>query len=126
MMITTVGIVIFVFLDENTSLGLVVGNMVLLGFGHALFASPNINAVMSSAPRTAYGVASAMVATMRQIGMVMGMSIAMLMFVLYIGRVEIAPEYYLLFQASVRTSFIILAVLCFCGIFVSLARGKVR
>ena len=126
MVMTTLGIVIFVFLDGNTPLGLVVGNMVLLGCGHALFASPNINAVMSSAPRTAYGVASAMAATMRQIGMVMGMSIAMLMFVLYIGRVEITPEHYALFQESMKTSFIILAVLCFCGIFVSLARGKLR
>ena len=126
MVMTTLGIVIFVFLNGNTPLGLVVGNMVLLGCGHALFASPNINAVMSSAPRTAYGVASAMVATMRQIGMVMGMSIAMLMFVLYIGRVEITPEHYALFQESMKTSFIILAVLCFCGIFVSLARGKLR
>jgi len=126
MTLTTVGIAIFVFLDDGTPLGLVVGNMILLGFGHALFAAPNINAVMSSAPATAYGVASAMVATMRQIGMVMGMAITMLMFVLYMGRVEITPEYYPLFRESMMTSFIILAVLCFCGIFVSIARGKIR
>jgi hypothetical protein len=100
--------------------------MILVGLGQALFASPNINAVMSSVPETAYGVASAMVATMRQIGMVLGMGIVMLMFALYIGRVEITPEYYPLFQESMRTSFIILAILCFGGIFVSLARGKVR
>ncbi|MFU8795792.1 MAG: MFS transporter [Dehalococcoidia bacterium] len=126
MMLTTVGIVLFIFLNEETPLGLIIGNMVLLGFGHALFASPNINAVMSSAPKTAYGVASAMVATMRQIGMVMGMAITMLMFVLYIGRVEITPEYYPLFQVSMRTSFIILSIICFCGVFISIARGKVR
>ena len=126
MTLTTIGIVIFVFLNDRTPMGLVIGNMILLGLGHALFASPNINAVMSSVPKTAYGVASAMAATMRQIGMVLGMGIAMLMFALYIGRFEITPEYYPLFQESMRTSFIILAILCFGGIFVSLARGKVR
>jgi hypothetical protein len=66
-------------------------------------------------------------ATMRQVGMVFSMGVAMLMFVLYnIGRVQITPEYYSLFQASMKTSFIIFAVLCFGGIFASLARGKVR
>jgi hypothetical protein len=81
---------------------------------------------MSSAPKTAYGVASAMLATMRQVGMVLSMGVAMLMFALYVGRVQITPEYYSLFQQSMKTSFIIFAILCFGGIFASLARGRVR
>jgi len=126
MALTAIGVAIFVFLDEKTPLGLVIGNLVLVGFGQAFFSSPNTNAVMSSAPRTAYGVASAIVATMRQIGFVLGMGVTMLMLALYIGRVQITPEYYPLLQQSMRTSFIILAILCFVGIFVSLARGKIR
>jgi len=126
MVLTTVGLVIFIFLNEETPLALIIGNLVLMGFGFALFSSPNTNAVMSSAPKTAYGVASATLATMRQVGMVLSMGIAMLMFTLYIGRVQITPEYYSLFQQSMKTSFIIFAVLCFGGIFASLARGKVR
>jgi hypothetical protein len=81
---------------------------------------------MSSAPKTAYGVASATLGTMRGVGMVLSMAITMLMFALYIGRVQITPEYYPLFQVSMRTSFIVFAVLCFGSIFASLARGKVR
>jgi EmrB/QacA subfamily drug resistance transporter len=126
MALTAIGVAIFGFLNEKTPLELIIGNLVLVGFGQALFSSPNTNAIMSSAPKTAYGVASAIVATMRQIGFVLGMGVAMLMLALYIGRVQITPEYYLLFQESARASFIILAILCFCGIFVSLARGKVR
>jgi EmrB/QacA subfamily drug resistance transporter len=126
MALTTIGLIIFVFLSEETSLELIIGNLILMGFGFALFSSPNTNAVMSSAPKTAYGVASATLATMRQVGMVFSMGVAMLMFTLYIGRVQITPEYYLLFQQSMKTSFIIFAVLCFGGIFASLARGKVR
>ena len=126
MVLTTVGLVIFIFLNEETSLKLIIGNLILLGFGVALFASPNTNAVMSSAPKTAYGVASATLATMRQAGMVFSMGVAMLMFAFYIGRVQITPEYYPLFQASMRVSFVVFAVLCFGGMFASLARGKVR
>jgi len=126
MALTTIGLIIFIFLNEATPLALIIGNLLLIGFGIALFASPNTNAVMSSAPNTAYGVASAILATMRQIGMVLSMGIAMLMFTLYIGRVQITPEYYPLFQQSIKTAFIIFAALCFGGIFASLARGKVR
>jgi len=126
MALTTVGLIIFIFLNRETPLALIVGNLILMGLGFAFFSAPNTNAVMSSAPNTAYGVASATVATARQIGMVLSMGITMLLFALYIGRVEITPGYYPLFQQSMKTSFIIFAIFCFGGIFASLARGKVR
>jgi MFS family permease len=126
MALTTVGLIIFIFLDKETPLGLIVGNLILMGFGFAFFSSPNTNAVMSSAPKTAYGVASATLGTMRGVGMAISMGVAMLMFALYMGRVQITPECYPLFQQSMKTCFIIFAVLCFGGIFASLARGKVR
>ena len=126
MALTTVGLIIFIFLNEETPLAFIIGNLILMGLGFALFSSPNTNAVMSSVPKMAYGVASATLATMRQIGMVLSMGVAMLLFALYMGRVQITPEYYPLFQESMRTSFIIFAILCFGGIFASLARGKVR
>jgi EmrB/QacA subfamily drug resistance transporter len=126
MALTTVGLIIFIFLNKETPLAFIIGNLLLMGLGFAFFASPNTNAVMSSAPKTAYGVASATLATMRQIGMVLSMGVAMLLFALYMGRVQITPEYYSLFQESMKTSFIIFAIFCFGGIFASLARGKVR
>jgi len=127
MVLNTVGLAIFIFLNEETSLKLIIGNLILIGLGFSLFVSPNTNAVMSSAPKTAYGVASATLATMRQIGMVLSMGVAMLMFTLYnIANVQITPECYSLFQESMKTSFIVFAILCFGGIFASLARGKVR
>ena len=127
MVLNTVGLTLFIFLNNETSLKLIIGNLILLGFGYALFVSPNSNAIMSSAPKTAYGVASATLATMRQIGMVLSMAVAMLMFALYhIANVQITPEYYPLFQQGMKTAFIIFAILCFGGIFASLARGRVR
>jgi len=126
MALTTVGLVLFTLLNGKTPLEFIIGALILMGFGFALFSSPNTNAVMSSAPKKAYGVASATLATMRQIGMVFSMGVAMLMFALYIGRVQITPEHYPLFLESMKTSFIIFAILCFGGIFASLARGKIR
>ncbi|GAI15332.1 unnamed protein product, partial [marine sediment metagenome] len=49
----------------------------------------------------------ATLATMRQVGMVLSMGVVMLMFALYIGRVQITPEHYPPFLESVKTSAII-------------------
>jgi len=56
----------------------------------------------------------------------LSMGIAMLIFAVFIGRVEITPEYYPVFVRSLKMAFVIFAGLCFAGIFASLARGKIR
>ena len=122
--LTTVGLARFIFLDENTSLGFIIGNLVLLGFGRALFVSPNTNAIMASVRQKDYGVASATLATMRQVGMTFSMGITMLLFAIYIGRVEITPQSYPLFLDSARIAFIIFAAICSVGIVTSLLRSK--
>jgi hypothetical protein len=103
-----------------------VANLILLGFGFALFSSPNTNAVMSSVENRFYGVASGALGTMRVIGMVLSMGIIILIFSIYIGKVQITSEYYPVFLRCVRMAFSFLAVLSFFGIFASLARGNVR
>ena len=124
--LTVIGIFPFIFLNEETSLGLIVASLIVLGFGFALFSSPNTNAVMSSVEKRFFGIASATLATMRQVGMMLSMGMVMLLFATYIGRVQITPEYHPPFLRSVNTAFIISTVLCFGGIFASLGRGKVR
>ena len=122
----TIGLALFISLNENTDWGHILGGLITIGLGFAFFASPNTNAIMSSVREKRYGVASAIQATMRQIGMMFSMGIAMLLFSLYIGRVEITAEYYPLFLKSTRTAFTIFTALCSIGIFASLARGKTR
>jgi len=126
MALASAGLFLFTFLDQGTHVGFIVGGLMLLGFGFALFSSPNTNAVMSSIDRRYYGVGSATLGTMRLMGQMLSMGIAMVIFSLHIGSARIAPENYTLFLASVRTAFSIFAALCFGGIFASLARGKVR
>jgi hypothetical protein len=98
---------------------------VLLGFGFALFSSPNTNAVMSSIDKRFYGVGSATLGTMRLTGQMLSMGIAMLIFALRIGSARITPENYTLFLKSVRTAFSIFAVLCFGGIFACEGKSEV-
>ena len=124
--LTTIGLVLFTFLDQNTAIVFILVSLVILGFGFALFSSPNMNAIMSSVEKRFYGVASATLATVRSIGMMLSMGIAMVIFAVFIGRIEITPEYYPVFMRSLKIAFIIFATLCFGGIFISLARGKTR
>lgn len=126
MALITIALFLFTFLSYNTTLTFIIGNLVLFGFGLALFSSPNTNAVMSSVEKRSYGVASGTLGTMRLVGQTFSMGIAMLIFAVYIGRVQITPEHYLLFLGSVKVAFVIFATLCFGGIFASLARGRIR
>lgn len=126
MALTTIGLILLTFLRQDTAIGSIFVSLIVLGLGFAFFSSPNTNAVMSSVVGRTYGVASATLATMRQVGMMLSMGITMLIFAIYIGRVEITPEYYSLFVDSARVAFVIFAALCFGGIFASLARGKIQ
>jgi EmrB/QacA subfamily drug resistance transporter len=126
MTITVIGLVLLVFINTATSITFLIFSLVLLGFGFALFSSPNTNAVMSSVEKKFFGIASATLATMRLTGQMLSMGIAMLVFALYIGRAQITPQNYPAFLTSAKTAFVIFAVLCFGGIFASLSRGKVR
>ena len=126
MALTVIGLILFAFLTVATSLWAIVASLIVLGLGFAFFAAPNTNAVMGSVDKKAYGVASAVLSTMRQTGMMLSMGIVMVLFSIYIGRVQITPEYYAPFIKSVNMAFIIFAVLCIGGMFASLARGKIR
>ncbi|HPD61228.1 MAG TPA: MFS transporter, partial [Thermodesulfobacteriota bacterium] len=92
--------------------------------GFAFFSSPNTNAVMSSVEKRFFGVASGILATMRSTGMMFSMGITMVIFALYIGRVEITPQYYPQFLKSAKVIFTVFTILSLAGIFASLARGN--
>jgi MFS family permease len=123
---TTVGLAPFIFLTATTPIPLVIASLAILGFGFGLFSSPNTNAVMSSVESRFYGLASGTVATMRTIGQVVSVALVELIFALIIGQEVITPSSSQLFLQSNQLAFLLFTVLCFFGIFASLARGKVR
>jgi MFS family permease len=120
------GLFLFTFLDKDTTIQYIVGCLICLGFGFALFSSPNTNAIMSSVERKFYGVSSGIVGTMRLTGQMLSMGIIALIFSVSLGRAQITPVYYAIFLESTNSAFIIFTVLCVFGIGASLARGKVR
>jgi MFS family permease len=126
MMVTAVGLALFIFLDASTPMAFVVANLMLLGFGFALFSSPNTNAIMGSVERRLYGVASATMATMRMSGQMISMSIATLIIGMYVGHVELAPANYPLLVQGTRVAFVAFAALCAAGVLASLSRGDVQ
>jgi len=126
MFITFIGLGCFAILNEATGIAFIIASLVVLGFGLALFASPNTNAIMGSVERKHYGLASGSVGTMRLVGMMISMGIATLVFSLLIGRVPITMETYPFLIKGVRTAFGVFAILCLAGIAASLVRGRVH
>ena len=124
--LTALGLFMLAWIGKNTSLTYITSNLLILGFGFAMFSSPNMNAIMSSVEKRYLGIASGTVATMRLIGQMSSMAITMVLFAVVIGHVEIVPENYPQFIRCVNLSFSVFAFLCIAGIFFSLSRGKLK
>ena len=123
---TCAAIFLLSFIENNTGLPYIIFTLLSLGFGFALFSSPNTNAVMSSVEKHDYGVASGTMGTMRLIGQMFSMGMAMMIFSMIIGKVSITPGLYPLFLRSMKMVLVINGTLCFLGIFLSMARGKIQ
>jgi EmrB/QacA subfamily drug resistance transporter len=126
MALTMLGLILLAFVGNNTVLIFIIISLMILGFGFALFSSPNMNAIMGSVDQRYYGIASGSVGSMRLLGQMLSMGIATLIFALFIGRAQITPEYYPALIKSVRVALIVFAGLCGVGIYFSLYRGRLR
>lgn len=126
MAFTCLAIYLLSFVGDNTGLVYIVCNLLMLGFGFALFSSPNTNAIMSSVEKRFLGIASGTLATMRTVGQMLSMGLVMMILSIIIGKMRITPDLYPLFLKSAKIALVINGSLCFIGIFSSLARGKVR
>ncbi len=124
MALTAIGLFFLTFISETTPIWYMICILVVLGIGYGLFSSPNTNVIMSSVDKRFYGVASGINGTMRLLGQMLSMGIAMMIFAVVTGPVEITPEYFPQFIASLHYAFILFTVFCIVGIFMSLVRGK--
>lgn len=126
MALTALGLGLLISISPETALWTIMLRLCLLGFGFALFSSPNMNAIMSSVQKRFYGVASGIAGTMRLVGQTLSLGIVTLLFALIIGRIEITPTVHGDFLASMKTAFSVFTALCVVGVFASLARGRIR
>lgn len=121
---TAAGLVALCFLTPVTPISTIVILLTVLGIGFGLFSSPNSNAIMSSVEKRYLGIASGVVGTMRMVGQMFSMGIAMMLISLFIGNKTINPDTYPGFVSGMKTGFVIFAALSLLGIFASLARNR--
>ena len=122
--ITGAGLVLLCFINATTPFYLIICLLLLMGTGFALFSSPNTNAIMSSVEKRYLGIASGVVGTMRMIGQMTSMGIAMMLISLYIGKQTINPATHKGLLAAMKTGFVIFSFLSLFGVFASLARNE--
>ncbi len=115
----TASLVLFSFLNTDTSLEFLIVAMVIYGIGFGLFSPPNTNVIMGSVPPKDTSVASAAVATMRTVGQAMSMGILTLVFAFVMGNVPIVEQYYPLLISSCQITCLICVVLCIASVFAS-------
>ena len=126
MALTAAGLALLALIDTATPTAWVLGTLMLMGFGFALFSSPNMNAIMGAVAPRFYGTASGMVGTMRLLGQVFSMAVATLLFSLLIGPHALTPEVYPELLLSITSALWMFSGLCAAGIGFSIFRGKLR
>ncbi len=124
MAISTVGLFVLSFIGSETTTLYIIAGLIILGIGFGMFSSPNTNVVMSSVDKKAFGTASATVSTMRNIGMMFSMAIASLVIYSFLGNAKITIDNIPQFILSTKIVFAIFTVMCFAGVFASLAKNK--
>ena len=116
---------LIVFNTSQVNLILIILSLICGGIGFGLFSSPNANSIMSSVPRETYGVASALVGTMRTIGQTISLGFVTLLFTIILGDIRLgAPSYSVQFLKSTKIAFIVFSGIAFISLIISFMRGK--
>lgn len=126
MAITAAGILSLSSFGPATSVPSIVACLTFIGFGYALFSSPNTSAAMGAVEKSHYGVASAAIGTMRSSGQMLSMGLSAMALSIYTGGAKMAPSVVPGFLKAMSAVFVISFFMCFAAIFMSLARGRVR
>ncbi|MDP2645193.1 MAG: MFS transporter [Desulfobacterales bacterium] len=116
MILVTVSLVLLAGMAPDTGLIDAFSRLCLLGVGIGLFASPNINSVLSSLPQDQLGTASGTLNTFRSLGSALGMVL--------IGGILSGGTTASGFAAQVQTAFLALSIVGFLGVMVSASRKK--
>lgn len=96
-------------LDRASPILHVIAVLALQGIGFALFSSPNMATIMNAVPAPRFGIASAVAAKARSLGMVAGMLLTAVLISLHLGNRPLADDPPA-FVAVLRESFLVLAV----------------
>ncbi|MEW6567964.1 MAG: MFS transporter [Chloroflexota bacterium] len=117
-----VGMLLLSGLGPEVQLSDVAVRLLITGLGIGIFISPNTNALMGSAPRGRQGIASGVLATARNVGMVIGVGIAGALFTTVLARYPSGDPTGLF--AGVRLALRVAAGVAALGVVASQARGE--
>ncbi|HEX6122337.1 MAG TPA: MFS transporter, partial [Ktedonobacterales bacterium] len=136
--IACVGLVLISQLGPNDSVFEIIWRLALIGFGQALFQSPNNSALMGAAPAGEQGVASGFLATGRVVGQSVSVALAGAVFASFggaaAGRALVQSRMGMptgdvaalqqTFTTAFQITFLVCAGIAAIGVFTSLVRGK--
>ncbi|MFN3305714.1 MAG: MFS transporter [Candidatus Kapaibacteriota bacterium] len=125
MILTSLGLFLLSFINFNTTIGFVVIAQTCLGLGFAFFSSPNTNAIMSSVESKYYGIASAIVGTMRLVGQTLSIGVVTMFFAIYLGGTKFGAHLYPQFLELSKSLLLGFSIVCGIGVVASIARGKI-
>jgi EmrB/QacA subfamily drug resistance transporter len=120
MLVLTLGLVLLAFSVRSGTLPILALCLGVIGLGVGMFVSPNNSALMGAAPRGRQGIASGVLATARNAGMVMGIGISGAV----LTTVMTQGDGYMSLAAGVRAALLVAAGLSAAGAATSLVRGS--
>jgi EmrB/QacA subfamily drug resistance transporter len=95
--------------------------LAVVGLGTGIFVSPNNSALMGSAPKNRQGIAAGILASARNVGMVLGIGLAGAIFTTVLAQLRTAPD--ALFRA-IDAGFFVGSMVALLGAITSIVRGK--
>jgi len=119
MLLLAAGMFALAILVARGSLTTIALSLALIGLGVGTFVSPNNSALMGAAPRNRQGIASGVLATARNVGMVLGVGIAGAVFTTVVAHAGGSASS---LEAGVRASLLVGAVLALVGAATSATR----
>ena len=126
MFLNAVGLLFLAFVNQDTPQPLIVAVLLFMGFGFALFSSPNMNTIMSSGEKRQLGTASGTASTMRIVGQMISMTLVMLIFSARFHGAQIAQVQNEMFVGTAQFVYLIFAGLCMVGVYFSYSRGNMH
>jgi MFS family permease len=123
MAILGVGLFLLSRLTPASSLSNVTASLVVTGLGTGVFISPNTSALMGAAPRHRQGIASGILATARNVGMVLGVGLAGAVLATMQAQRQASGSPIPFFD-GISAGFLVASCVAVLGVLTSAVRGK--
>ena len=126
LILITLGLLALSSLGQITPLLVPILAFLVIGAGQAMFSSPTTRTFMSSIDSKIYGAASSVFSTTIYLGQTLSLGILILVFALYLGKVNINPSNYTIFLESLKVAFLIFTAISALSVLSSILVGKTK